>query len=102
MTVKTIKKLQQLDELLKRNATGNAKELSYKLGVSRKHVYNYINTLKDLGVDIKYSRIKRSFFYCEPYEITFDIKIKKLTTNEMINIFGGNQQKNNNKSVMKV
>lgn len=84
-----IKRLRTIDRLIKSERSGNAQELADKIGISRKQVYNYINELKEIGVNIEYCRNKRSFVYNEPYEFLFNLRIKKLSNNEMIDILGG-------------
>lgn len=102
MLIRTIKKLEYLDNLIETKRTGNAEELGEKLGVSRKQVYNYINELKDMGVEIDYDRNIKSFIYKESYEFTFNLTITKLSNNEMINLLGGKYKYNDIKSVMQL
>jgi predicted DNA-binding transcriptional regulator YafY len=58
-----INHLIRIDNLINRQATGNAKELSDKLGVSERSIYNYLNLMKNFGAPIYYSISRHSYFY---------------------------------------
>ncbi|WP_420457938.1 HTH domain-containing protein [Neolewinella sp.] len=62
----------RLHNLIKRKATGNSEELAKKLNVSERTVYNMIDTLKDFGADIRFSKEYRSFVYLSPIYFSFD------------------------------
>jgi predicted nucleic acid-binding Zn-ribbon protein len=51
--------------LIERQATGTPAEFAVSVNISRRHLYNIIEGLKDNGAKIKYSRISRTFFYEE-------------------------------------
>ncbi|MBW3466965.1 HTH domain-containing protein [Arthrospiribacter ruber] len=63
MRVDYFKKLEYLDELIRRKATGSPKALAKKFDVSERTVYDYINTLKDLGAEICYCQQSESYVY---------------------------------------
>lgn len=56
-------RLQYLDELIRKKATGNPKQLAKKFNVSERTIYDYIKILKDLGADICYCNIAESYIY---------------------------------------
>ncbi len=58
-----------LDRLIKKKETGNSSQLASKLGISRSHLFNHIDELKDLGVDIQYNKSKLSYEYYGDYEL---------------------------------
>ena len=59
-------KIQQLIEAIHAGETGTPKELSSKLGVSERMVYNYLDVLKnEFGAPIRYSRAMKSYFFTE-------------------------------------
>ena len=43
--------------------TGNADEFSKKIGVSRRTLFNYFETLKMDGLEIKYCRIRKTYYF---------------------------------------
>ena len=56
-------KLVMLDERIRNHRTGNSKELSYYIGVSRSSLFNLFDELKELGAIIKYDKDSKSYFY---------------------------------------
>lgn len=61
---KSLDRIEYLDYLIRRKCTGTPKELSKKLGVSERWLYEILNELKkDLNFPIKYSRKRRSYVY---------------------------------------
>ena len=59
-----IKKILYIDRLIKYESTGTAKELAARLGISKRHVYNYLNILKETtGKTIVFDKDKGGFVY---------------------------------------
>ena len=53
-------------------STGKPKELTYKLNVSERTIYNYIHFMKrELKAPIKYNRIKDTYLYNSSCNINF-------------------------------
>jgi biotin operon repressor len=57
--------LERMDAVINRKGTGNATELAQRLKVSRRSVFNYLDTLRRLGADIDYCEHRQSYFYIE-------------------------------------
>jgi len=70
-----LERLQRIDQLIRLKATGTPRELANKLGVSKRTVYEYIQTLKDMDAPICYCKVSRSYVYEEPGR--FEINFKK-------------------------
>lgn len=49
-------RMQRIDRLIHRKATGTPQELAAKLGLSRRMVFVYIQAMKDQGLSIRYCR----------------------------------------------
>ena len=69
-------RLEHLSSLIKMKATGSPVALARKLGVSERTVYEYVDILRSLGADIKYSKTKESYYYEKDGD--FDFKFKQL------------------------
>jgi predicted DNA-binding transcriptional regulator YafY len=54
-------RLGHLQELIRKEGTGTPKELANHLNISERMVYRYLNELKDMGKQIEFCRIKRSY-----------------------------------------
>jgi transcriptional antiterminator len=65
-----LENLQRLIEAIEQRSTGNAREISQKLDVSERMVYNYLDVLKnEFGAPIKYDRAMKSYFFTEEGKI---------------------------------
>ncbi|MEX1001908.1 MAG: HTH domain-containing protein [Crocinitomicaceae bacterium] len=70
-----IRKVIHIDNLIKKGASGSPEELSRKIGITKRSVYNYIKFMKEeLGAPIKYSTIQMSYVYEEKGEFNFQWK----------------------------
>jgi biotin operon repressor len=59
------------DSLINLECTGTAEEFAEKLGICRKSVFNLIDTLKENGAEISYSRSRRTFYYTTKPKLLF-------------------------------
>lgn len=86
-------KLIVLAKLIKKECTGTPEELMKRLSIGRDMLYKIINELNSYGVDIKYSRTRRTFYYDTDAVIEIYFDIKDLTEiddpEELKNISGG-------------
>lgn len=64
-------RMEYLDDLIRRKATGSPKELARKLSVSERTVYELINKLKMLDAPISYDFQRRTYFYQNPGNFRF-------------------------------
>lgn len=56
-------RLERLDYFIRIKATGTPKQLAYKLDICERSVYEYIETLRLLGADISYCKVRKSYYY---------------------------------------
>jgi biotin operon repressor len=89
MIFKQLNRLQQLDQLIRQKRTGTAEELANKLSLSRRQVYNWIEELKLMGLEIEYNRHIKSFIYLKQYKIDISMDIKELSAEESQVIYAG-------------
>lgn len=61
--LKNLERLQQLHNLIEHECTGFPAELSDRLHISERMVYNLIEQLKILEVVILYSRSRKTYYY---------------------------------------
>jgi hypothetical protein len=70
-----IRRIERLDLLMRRRATGTPEELAAKLGISVSQVYQVIRLMKDvLKAPIYYSRIDRSYCYRDNVRFVCEIQ----------------------------
>jgi len=58
-----IEKLQQINQLIENGTTGTSFDFSKKLGISRSHLFNYFETLKEQGAVIKFDKKSGKYRY---------------------------------------
>jgi predicted DNA-binding transcriptional regulator YafY len=68
-------RLEYLNQLIKKKSTGSPLELAQKLNVSERTIFYYLEILKSLGADVKFSRMRNSYYYT--IDGTFDFQFKK-------------------------
>ncbi|MGV9003263.1 hypothetical protein [Flavobacterium sp.] len=62
----------KIDELLKANRAGNSKEISVRLDISVRSVYNYITFMKsELNAPITYDAQNKNYAYERECELNF-------------------------------
>ncbi len=59
------RKMESLKYLIDQECTGDANEFADKLGVSRRTVFHYLETLRDEGTVIQYCKYRRTYHYRE-------------------------------------
>ena len=42
--------------------TGSAAEFAFKLGISRRMLFEYLDDMRDMGMEIRYSRRRRTYY----------------------------------------
>jgi hypothetical protein len=61
--IRYIKKIEFLDSLIRRKATGNQIEFAKKARMSRSTLNQYLSEMKQLNFPIKFDRSKKSYYY---------------------------------------
>lgn len=64
------KRLEYVNYLIKRHATGNLETLARKNGLSRRAMTDFLRQMKNLGADIAYDRTKQTYYYKKNGEMT--------------------------------
>jgi len=59
-----------MDSLISRKATGNPDEFARKMRIKRSTLFQCLQEMKRMGVDIKYSYVNQSYFYADGNRIT--------------------------------
>jgi predicted transcriptional regulator len=72
-------RLEYFHELIKREATGDCDTFAKKLNLKKTQLYKLINEVKDYGADIKYDRLRETYYYANDFviKIDFSFEIKK-------------------------
>jgi len=58
-------RLERINHLIQTKATGNPRQLSNRLNISERSLYEYMAVLKEMGAPIQYDRHRETYFYNE-------------------------------------
>ena len=58
-------RMQRIDQLISRGATGTPQELADKMELSKRMVFIYLQAMKDSGLSIRYCRFSKSYVYTD-------------------------------------
>jgi biotin operon repressor len=63
--IKYIERLRRMDSLISMMATGTPEEFAEKMGMKRSTLFESLQEMRAIGVDIKYSFIRQSYYYAD-------------------------------------
>lgn len=89
MIFKQLNRLQQIDQLIRQQRTGNAEEFAGKLGVSRRQIYYWLEELREMGLEIEYSRELQSYVYAKTYKIDITFRIHEMKEMDLSDLYAG-------------
>ena len=85
-----INRAERIHRLIRTESTGTPCEFAKKINLSRRQLYNLLEEFKDYGAEIKYDRVKGSFYYVNDFCMELTIKIiTPITPSEILNLNGG-------------
>ncbi len=73
--LKYIERVRRIDMLIHMKATGPPMEFANKLGIRRSTLFQSLQEMKEMGVDIRYSNTRGSYYYADGRRI--EIKVEK-------------------------
>jgi predicted transcriptional regulator len=84
-----LKKIEYLDSLIRKKATGSQIEFAKKVNLSRSTLNEYLKEMKNLGFPIKYCKHRKSYYYTEEGGITKSLFQSSLNREQMKEKNGG-------------
>ena len=72
--IKYLNRLRRMDSLISRMATGTPVEFAEKIGIKRSALFQSLQEMREMGVDIKYSNIRQSYYYGDGRRIKIRIE----------------------------
>jgi len=72
--IKYVDKLRRIDSLIARKSTGTPCEFAEKLEIKRSTLFQYLQEIREMGIDIKYSQLLRSYYYADGKRITIRVE----------------------------
>lgn len=87
--IQQLERLNKLNRLIELGKTGSPEDLATSLEISKRQLFNLLETLKNLGAEIEYCKQAQSYRFQEAkIEINFSLKLIKKS--ESRKIYGGN------------
>ena len=87
--VEQLERLKRMNQLIKAECTGTPDEFSNWLGISRRQLYSDIEYIKDIGVEVTYSKARRTFYYCNGHELEISYSFKVISKQWTKKVNGG-------------
>ena len=72
--IKYVERLRRMDSLISMMATGNPEEFAEKIGVGRSTLFQHLQEMRKMGVDIKYSSTRQSYYYADGQRIKVKVE----------------------------
>ena len=72
--IKYIERLRRMDSLISMMATGTPEEFAEKLGLRRSTLFQSLQEMREMGVNIKYSWIRQSYYYADNRRIKIKLE----------------------------
>jgi hypothetical protein len=82
--LKYIERLQRMDLLISMMSTGTPEEFAGKLGLRRSTLFQSLQEMREMGVDIRYSFFRQSYYYADNRRI--NIKVEKVVQQNIGNM----------------
>ena len=84
-----IDRMKYIHQLIQKKQTGSPERFATKLGLSKRQLFNILEELRIMGLDIQYSRGTETYFYANNKYMEIVYSLKELTEEEVGNTNGG-------------
>lgn len=84
-----INQIEQLDQLIRMQATGKPKQLANRLQISEASLFRLLEVMKKLNAPLKYDIYMQSYIYEHEVSFEFGFYTKELSLNKAKEINGG-------------
>lgn len=84
-----LERLQRMNRLIANRCTGTPAEFAVIIGISERRLFATIEEMKDMGVEIMYSRSEETYYFKKGYGIEIECSMKIISEEQMKIIFGG-------------
>jgi predicted DNA-binding transcriptional regulator YafY len=71
---KYIRRIMRINALICQKATGTPEEFASKLGIHRSTLFQSLQEMREMGVDIRYSDVQQSYYYADDRRIIINIE----------------------------
>ena len=90
--IEQLERLKTINKLIKAERTGTPNEFAHFLGISERHLYKSIEEIEIMGLQVKYSRNRNTFYYESDEELEIIFSLKIISNNKLKVIYGGTKK----------
>jgi len=87
--VEHFERVKKMNRLIKSGRTGTPEEFARTIGICTSHLYRYLSEMEQYGLDIKYSRPLKTYFYQNNNELAVNYSVRVISDGDDKQIYGG-------------
>lgn len=87
-----LERLTRINRLIKEEKTGTPEEFASFLHIGRRRLFEHLDELRTMGVQIGYSKQRGTYYFSNGHEIELSYSFKIISKESVKEIFGGNWQ----------
>lgn len=84
-----IDRMKYIHHLINKERTGNPDSFACKLQLSKRQLFNILDEMRILGLDIRYSKMRETYFYSGDKYLDISYSLRELSEDEVNNIYAG-------------
>lgn len=81
--------MKYIHRLIHKERTGNPEQFASKLQLSKRQLFNILEEMRILGLDIRYNKTRNTYYYNGDKYLDISYSLKDLTEEEVENIYAG-------------
>ncbi len=82
-------RIKKMNRMIHSGQTGTPAEFAEALGISQSHLFRSLHILEQYGMDIRYSRTMKTYFYGNDNELIINYSLKLMADSQVKEIIGG-------------
>lgn len=87
--IRKIERIQCMNKLIQQEKTGTPNELARRLGVCERQLYNLIESIRDMGIEIHYCKKRKTYTYRNIDSLMINFEFKPINRTDQKEITGG-------------
>lgn len=84
-----IDRMEYIHDLIYNESTGSPDSFARKLRLNKRQLFNILEEMRIMGVDIRYDRTRKTYCYCGDKYLHISCSLKNISDSEAQNIHGG-------------
>lgn len=84
-----IERMEYIHQVISKERTGNPGQFARKLQLSKRQLFNILEELRILGLDIRYSKMRETYYYYGGKYLEISYALRELSEKEVENIYAG-------------